>query len=69
MATQHSTPTDHARTLIRRLVKQWQCTEGISATDLLDEIANEARHHGIVTPDDIESWCADSVTASSNGQR
>lgn len=45
--------------LIRYLVKQWQCVEGTSASDLLDDTCDAARSSGIVTPDDITAWCAE----------
>lgn len=51
--------TEKAIELVRYLVKQWQCVEETSASDLLDDTCDAARSAGIVTPDDIAAWCAE----------
>lgn len=50
---------EQAITLLRYLVKQWQCVDGTSACDLLDDTCDAARNAGIVTPDDILVWDAE----------
>lgn len=47
---------EQAIALLRNLVKQWQCVDGTSACDLLDDTCDAVRTAGIVTPADIATW-------------
>jgi hypothetical protein len=47
---------DVSRFLIRYLVRQWYCTDGISACDLLDDTCDSAMSSGIVTQGEIAKW-------------
>ena len=42
--------------LLAELVRQWQFVDGTGACDLLDEIADGARTHGIVTASQMAQW-------------
>lgn len=56
----HTPPKEqHAIALLRDLVKQWQCVDGTSACDLLDDTCNAIRAAGIVTPAEINAWIAE----------
>lgn len=62
MPQQTPSKEQQAIALLRYLVKQWQCVDGASACDLLDDTCDAARTASIVTPEDIAAWDAERDT-------
>lgn len=53
------TKEEHAIEILRDLVRQWYTVDGTSASDLLDEIANNTVAAGIVSEREINRWMAE----------